>query len=294
MHAYASCRGDLFNRMPKVYKSVGGIRCMSGIDTIEKALTRLGVTESTLSDEEKRSLDEQGFVIFPNLISPSWLTQLQDKFEELIEIEGENAGKEVDTQERGARRLSDLVNKGEVFDGAYTNPKVLAAVYHILRRDFKFSSLNGRDAIKGQGQQPLHEDWNDYKQDGTYRKANDPYYVANSLWMLDDFTFDNGATRVVPGTHKWKAPQFYLEDRLAAHPDEIKVLGKAGTVVVFNSHLWHGGTTNVSGAKRRTLHAYYVVREFEQQLDQRKYITRSTYDRISPAAKYILDVEGAY
>lgn len=267
---------------------------MSVTNMIEEALAELGVTSTTLTEEEKKSLDEDGFVIFPNLINPTWLRQLQDRFEQLIEMEGENAGKEVDTKETGARRLSDLVNKGEVFDGCYTHPKVLAAVYHVLKRDFKFSSLNGRDAIKGQGLQPLHEDWNDYKQDGTFRKPEDPFFVVNSLWMLDDFTLDNGATRVVPGTHKMKAPQFYLEDRLAPHPDEIIVTGSAGTVVVFNSHLWHGGTTNISGAKRRALHAYYVVREFEQQLVQRDYINRATYERISPAARYILDVEGAF
>jgi ectoine hydroxylase-related dioxygenase (phytanoyl-CoA dioxygenase family) len=91
-----------------------------------------------------------------------------------------------------------------------------------------------------------------------------------------------------------KAPQFILEDREAPHPDEIKVLGKAGDVIVFNSHLWHGGTTSYSDAKRRVLHPYYVAREFAQQQDQRKHIIKETYDRITPAARYILDVEGAY
>jgi ectoine hydroxylase-related dioxygenase (phytanoyl-CoA dioxygenase family) len=112
--------------------------------------------------------------------------------------------------------------------------------------------------------------------------------------MLDDFKEDNGATRVVPGTHLKKAPQFCIEDRIADHPEQVLVTGKAGTVVVMNSHLWHGGTNNITGESRKVLHPYYVAREFKQQQDQRKYITKETYERISPAARYLLDVEGAF
>lgn len=261
---------------------------------IEKALSEAGVTGDTLTVDEKKSLDEQGFVMFRNLIDAEWLKQMQDKFEELFEKEGEKAGTEVH-QEKGTRRLSDLMNKGEVFDKVYMHPKLLAGMYHIIGREFKLSAMNGRDVLKGQGLQPLHEDWNDFKDDdGGMREPNDPYHVANSLVLLDDFTEDNGPTRVVPGTHKMKAPQFYLENREAPHPDEIKVLGKAGDAILFNSHLWHGGTTSQSNKKRRVLHPYYVAREFQQQQNQRQYIREETYKRISPAARYILDVENSY
>ena len=264
------------------------------ISNIKEALSEAGVTENTLTEDEKKSLDEKGYVMFRGLIDPAWVKEMQDRFEFLFKQEGDRAGTEVH-QEKGTRRLSDLMNKGEMFDGVYMHPKILAGMYHIIGRDFKMSAMNGRDSLKGQGLQPLHEDWNDFNEnDGAMREPNDPFHVANSLVMLDDFTEDNGPTRVVPGTHKMKAPQFYLEDQMAPHPDEIKVLGKAGDAIVFNSHLWHGGTINKSGAKRRVLHPYYVAREYTQQQDQRKYIRRETYERISPAARYILDVEGAY
>ena len=264
------------------------------ITNIKEALAAAGVTEDTLTEEEKTSLDEQGFVMFHDLIAPESIKKIQDRFEELFAEEGDRAGMEVH-QEKGTRRLSDLMNKGEIFDEIYMNPKILAGMYHIIGRDFKMSAMNGRDVLKGQGLQPLHEDWNDFNEgDGDMREPEDPFHVANSLVMLDDFTPDNGPTRVVPGTHKMKAPQFYLDDREAPHPDEIKVLGKAGSAIVFNSHLWHGGTTSQSDAKRRVLHPYYVAREYPQQQDQMKYIRKETYDRISPAARYILDVMGAY
>jgi ectoine hydroxylase-related dioxygenase (phytanoyl-CoA dioxygenase family) len=267
------------------------------VNSIEEALADLGVTENTLTVEEKKSLDEKGYAIFPGLIDPKWLQQLQDRFDELLKLEGDLGGTEVH-QEVGAHRLSNLMNKGEVFDRCYTHPKVLAAMYHIIKSDFKVSAMNGRDALPGHGLQALHEDWNDsffeegeFKKDGAYREPGDPAYVAISLWMLDDFTEDNGATRVVPGTHLKKAPQFYLKDRIVDHPDQVLVTGKAGTMVVMNSHLWHGGTINKTSSRRRVLHPYYVARQFDQQQNQREYILKETYERISSAARYLLDVE---
>jgi ectoine hydroxylase-related dioxygenase (phytanoyl-CoA dioxygenase family) len=131
------------------------------------------------------------------------------------------------------------------------------------------------------------------------------YQVCNSIWLLDDFTEENGATRVVPGSHRWeKTPKEAAETPSpwsqgegwdggrGPHPDEVLLMAPAGTVVVFNSHTWHGGTLNRSPNRRRALHSYFCRRGQPQQLDQRRYIRRDTYDRLSPAARRILDVEG--
>ena len=126
-----------------------------------------------------------------------WLGALRERFESLCEAEGIAAGIEVH-QEEGTRRLADLVNKGPVFDLVYTHPTVLAAVHHVIGREFKMSSLNARDALPGEGHQGLHTDWSkDY--DGRF-------HVCNSIWLLDDFTEENGCTRLVPGTHRGKHP----------------------------------------------------------------------------------------
>jgi len=76
----------------------------------------------------------------------------------------------------------------------------------------------------------------------------------------------------------------------ATHPDEVRLIAPAGTVVVFNSHLWHGGTQNRSDQPRRALHSYFTRRANGQQLDQKKYIRPETLAPLSPAARYILDV----
>ena len=249
--------------------------------TITNALQDLGC--NALSETDQEFLDDNGYLILPNLIEPEWLQQLREMFEALCEAEGPAAGVEVQ-QEAGARRLSDLVNKGVVFDRVYTDPKVLQAVYHVIGRDFKLSSLNARDADPGQGLQQLHADW--------APRTDDRFHVCNSVWLLDDFTPENGSTRIVPGSHLGPHPSEVLDDPMAEYPDEIKLVEPAGTVVVFNAHLWHGGTVNnTRDQKRRALHCYFTGREHGQQLNQRVYLRMETWKRISRAARYILDVD---
>ncbi len=254
------------------------------VNTIEEALAALGVTDETLSQAEKEALDEKGYLFLPGFIEQSWLERLRETFERLVEEEGAQAGGEFE-QEEGATRLADVVNKGAVFDGCYTHPKLLAAAYYIMKRDFKIMSLNGRDANLGSGHQALHADWGK-------RELNEPYHIVNSVWVLDPMTKDNGATRLVPGTHRLAGkPADYVADPSADHPGQVLLEAPAGSVVIFNAHTWHGGTQNTNGQHRRVLHVAFTAREYPQQLDQQKFIRQDTYDRISPAARYILDVK---
>jgi ectoine hydroxylase-related dioxygenase (phytanoyl-CoA dioxygenase family) len=111
------------------------------------------------------------------------------------------------------------------------------------------------------------------------------FQVRNPIWLLDDFTADNDATRVVPGSHlSGRSPSDVLADRRDYNPGEVLLLAPAGTVVVFNSHLWHGGTLNRSSRPRRALHAYFTRRGNGQQLDQRKYARPESLARLGPAA----------
>jgi ectoine hydroxylase-related dioxygenase (phytanoyl-CoA dioxygenase family) len=86
-------------------------------------------------------------------------------------------------------------------------------------------------------------------------------------------------------------PEDLLADPAAPHPDEIIAEVPAGSVVMINAHTWHGGTTNTSGARRRVLHAYYTAREHPQQQDQRRWLTPETNAWLSPAQRWLLDVE---
>jgi ectoine hydroxylase-related dioxygenase (phytanoyl-CoA dioxygenase family) len=246
------------------------------------ALRQLGATGDVLDADTRKRLDEDGFASLSGILDDAQVDAFQNRLAELSAAEGDAAGREVH-QEAGTDRLSDLVNKDPMFDVCFTHPTVLAAIAHVLG-DFKLSSLNSRAALPGQGHQALHTDWGDPVPAGDYQ-------VCNSIWLLDDFTADNGATRVVPGSHRWgQKPSDVMPDPEAAHPDEVQLLAPAGTVVIFNSHLWHGGTQNHSSAPRRALHSYFTRRNHPQQLDQQRYLRPETRRRMSDPERFVLGV----
>lgn len=246
------------------------------------ALRELGATAGLLTVAEQARLDADGFLPLPGILSAQQLQVIRDRLAELSAAEGDQAGIEVH-QEEGTDRLADLVNKDPVFEVCFTSPRVLAAVAHVLG-DFTLSSLNSRAALPGAGLQRLHTDWGEPVPAGDYQ-------VCNSIWLIDDFTPDNGPTRVVPGSHRsGQLPGQALGDPWAPHPGEVKLLGQAGTVVIFNAHLWHGGTRNTTPRPRRALHSYFCRRGRKQQLDQQAYLRPETLARLSPAARHILGV----
>lgn len=244
-----------------------------------------------LSAQEIEQLERNGYLGLGQLLTPAEVAAVNQRIDELIDREGARAGSELfeskyirHPKEKGADRLADLVNKGAIFDRFYTHPKVLAAIRAVLGDAFKLSSLNYRASRPGQGLQKLHVDYGNSVPLGGYK-------VCNTIWLLDDFVADNGATRIVPGTHRSKMlPEEVMPDPLESHPDEIKIMAPAGSVFVFNSHVWHGGTVNRTQNLRRSIHSYFCTSDQPQQLDQRSYITEATKRRIGKDALRILDV----
>ncbi len=248
------------------------------------ALHDLGVTDDVLTQDEKDQLERDGFLPLQGILTPEEVSGFTKRTAELTAAEGDRAGLEVH-QETGTDRLADLVNKDPKFEVCFSHPRVLAAMKHVLG-EFKLSSLNSRAALPGQGHQALHVDSGHPVDSGAYE-------ACNSIWLLDDFTPENGATRVVPGSHRrGTMPADEMADPADEHPDQIQLTGKAGTVVVFNSHLWHGGTQNCTDRPRRAMHSYFALRHLPQQLDQQAYLRVETYKRLSPAQRFILDVTG--
>ena len=218
-------------------------------------------------------------------MSPALLQGLRDRVEELFALEGQNAGAEF-RLEAGTRRLANLVDKGDLFRQIIVMPRILEHIAAVIGPDFKLSSLNARSANPySESDQPLHAD--------TGGIADEKgYWVCNTIWMLDDFTPDNGATRVVPGTHLLKKlPQDVLPDIYAPHPDQDLVLGKAGTVVIMNAHAWHGGTANGTAQPRRALHGFYCRRDKPQQQYQKQLLRPETQRQLTPAMRRVLALD---
>jgi hypothetical protein len=204
--------------------------------------------------------------------------------------------------EPGAPRVSNVFNKTDVYDPCLVCAPMLGASQHLLG-EFKLHGANLREPSPGKGHQDIHAD--------VPKKFADDWWVANGLFLFDDMTRDNGPTRVIPGSHKWPSvniphvnwgdwepPELSPEeaalipdDLAGAHEKEILVEAPAGSVVIINSALWHSGTANKSGERRRVLHLTYTRRDLPQQLYQRDYLTRELYERLSPAQRFLFDVE---
>lgn len=265
------------------------------------ALRLLGVTGREMSETQRRSLDDAGFFIVEGVFTPAQCRVMAAEFDRLSAQEGERGGHEVHV-EPGAPRVSDIFNKTAVYDCCLELRPFLAASHYLLG-EMKLHGANLRDPLKGQGHQDLHVD--------VPKLFDDDWWVSNAIIAFDDITLDNGPPRVVPGSHRWQpvnvpyvnigdwtpAPLTPEEqarvpkDLAAPYPGEVRVTAPMGSVIVINSSLWHSGTTNVGGARRRVLHLTYTRRDLPQQLVQRQYLTPALYERMSPAHRWLMDIE---
>jgi ectoine hydroxylase-related dioxygenase (phytanoyl-CoA dioxygenase family) len=238
-----------------------------------------------MMDDWRQQLDERGYVVFAHAVPPDLLSGLRTRILELFEEEGDRAGSEFRT-EAHARRLANLVDKGEVFRRAVALPPVLEYVRHVLGPDIKLSSLNARSADPGTDVgQPLHVDMAAVPDERGY-------WVCNTIWVLDDFTADNGATRMVPGSHRWGTrPQDVLEDPYTTHPDEVLLVAPAGSLAVMNAHMWHGGTANRSSAPRLAMHGFYCRRDKPQQQYQKQLLRPEVQASLSPELRDLLALD---
>lgn len=240
-----------------------------------------------MTAEQVRQLQSDGVLVLPGVMDAAWLEELRAAVAQRLAIEGPDAGAEFRKEEH-AQRLANLVDKGEVFQRLVSHPDLLQAAEAVLGPDFKLGSLNYRSADPhSDSAQPLHCDM------GALPDARGNA-VFNSIWLLDDFTADNGATRYVPGSHRWgKLAQAAVADPAAEYPGEVLVLAAAGDVILMNAHLWHGGTANRTGAARRSLHGFFVRGDQPQQQYQKRLLRPETQASLSPLLRRVLALDDA-
>ncbi len=190
--------------------------------------------------EHVARLDEDGYTIVEDAIEPALVDALSAALGRLED--------DLDTRP-SANRFEGAVTK-RVFnllahDGPWPEVPVHPAIAPIIEGNlgdgFLISSLASVSIGPGESAQPIHAD------DQMMRLAK-PHFptVCNTMWALTDFTEENGATRIVPGSHRLKTPSY------GEAYESIPALMRRGSVLIWTGSLWHGGGANVSADQWRT------------------------------------------
>jgi ectoine hydroxylase-related dioxygenase (phytanoyl-CoA dioxygenase family) len=226
-----------------------------------------------------QELDDAGFVVLPGPVAPSRLAQLAVAYDAAV-----SAADPADIGGgRTTTRVWDFVNRAPDFDGLYVYQPILEACCRVIGAPFHLSTMHARAVNPGVPAQNLHAD---------YRRTTDGWPMVGFIFMVDEFRRDNGATRFVPGSHRWPhAPGDVMPDATADYEGQISACGPAGSVVIYNGSVWHGHGVNHTEQPRRSIQGAYIRRDDKQGTNQAARMRPETLGRIGALARYVLNVE---
>lgn len=208
----------------------------------------------------------QGYTVIPDVFSADEVERMREAIEEIFaREEGTLAG-----HGPSVRFSINLTNKHAVFREMIQHPVIMDVMAQLLADDFILSSLHARSTYPGAPLQFLHRDWL------LDKRIPFPTHV-NSMWMLDDFTVENGATRVVPGSHLWDGDP----EEGRTYPEDYAV-GRAGSVAVFDSRTYHSGGANSSNGPRRGLTGFFCRSWTKPQEDHTRSVDPALLADASP------------
>jgi len=198
---------------------------------------------TTSVDEVVAALEQDGYAVVENLLSEPELTAARRDMKRVLAHtpQGRNPFEGAKT-----KRVYALFAKTRTFDGPATHPLVLGVLERVLGH-CQLSAPTGIEIGPGELAQILHHDDAIYPLPRPHGEV-----VLNTMWALDDFTEANGATRIVTGSHRWKAEQ------PDAHTPTVAAEMPAGSVLFYLGSVWHGGGANTTDRARLGVILEYV------------------------------------
>ena len=216
----------------------------------------------TLAAHAER-IDRDGYTILEGVIEPELRDALTD---DLVRLERFYGVTPSDNGFEGTKtvRIYNLLALGNLYERIPVHPNVLPVVEGVLDDGCLVSSLSSIAIDPGESAQPIHAD----DQLIPLTKPHVPT-VCNTMWALTDFTEANGATRIIPGSHRRDhSPDF------GAPYDSIAAEMPAGSVLVWHGSLWHGGGANTTDERRVGIAMNYCAGWIRQQENQQLGIPR--------------------
>lgn len=208
--------------------------------------------DPALVDALMAEIERDGYVILQNLFSAdeaaAMRAALQPHYHDHL---GRNS-----FEGFGTRRLYAVIEKTLACNPLVEHPVILALLDRIFEPNYLLSQLQAIDILPGEAAQPLHHD------DAFYPVPRPRAALgAATIMAIDDFTAENGATVLIPGSHKWDGRMPTAEDAARAVPAVMP----SGSVLFFIGTLWHGGGANVSNRSRLCVTAQYCAPWCRQQ-----------------------------
>ncbi len=219
-----------------------------------------------------------GYTVVEGAIEPDLVDALADDLERLERVLGAvPAGNSFE----GAHtvRIYNLLVHGALYERVPVHEHVLPVVEGVLDRGCLVSSLSSIAIDPGETAQPIHAD----DQLIPLPRPHPPL-VCNSMWALTDFTEENGATRIVPGSHLWDHAPDYGRPYEGSIPAEMP----KGSVLIWHGSLWHGGGANRSDRRRVGLAMNYCAGYVRQQENQQLGIPREIVREFSPRLRELV------
>ena len=235
-----------------------------------------------LTESEKNELDQQGFLLLESLIPADTTTELREHALALAVAE-QKAGKGHSyLANDSAQRVWNLVDKGEIFEEAIQHPKMLAAMAYLLGADCTLSSFTVNVLYPSAPDAGLHID---YPLSGLPTPRPNFPMVANSVWFLDDWTLENGATRCVPESHRRLEA---LPEPGVVYDDALQICGPRGSVLIVNGAIWHGSSENRTNESRVGLLGFFCRSILKPQQAHLELVSDDVISRATPTLKRLL------
>ncbi len=199
-----------------------------------------------------KALDDHGVVTLLNFLPADLVRALNSELEPFVQdFRQAHIGEGYDAfLGHETVRLHGITAKSGSFAGVLTDPSILALMDAVLLpncADYRLSAAELIEIRRNETAQPLHVD------DGSWPRAawEASPLVMNVMIALTDFTSENGATVIAPGSHRWPS------ERQASSADVCQAVMPAGSAAVFRGDVVHGGGANIDGTARRGLSVSY-------------------------------------
>ena len=219
-------------------------------------------------------INTKGFSYLRSALPPALVSDVRRELDEAIHLDSQHIS------DYEHYRFRDIVHflfgRGDSFGRVIENEAINQVVDYCLSPQAIIHSYNAIKLAPGRGTNAskVHRDCPRF-----YHQ--DQRLMLQALVMIDDFTADNGATRLLPSSHhsdSRPSEEFFEENSEVA-------IGKAGDVVFFDSLVWHAGGFNNTECARRGLTIVFSRSYMKQQIDICQALPDSEIDSFNPMIK---------